>query len=301
LNYNPYAPTAAELATNPNLENEDFEFIELTNIGQSPINLLGVHFAAGVDFVFPSLTLAAGETAVVVGNEAAFRARYGQTPRVLGALIDGRLNNAGERIQLADANGAVILEFTYDDDLPWPLEPDGQGPTLTLIDPTTAVSALNNGRQWSASRTPGGSPGRLGSEADLDQNGIVDVADLDLLCSAILAEDANSDLNQDGETDSNDMVFFVESLVRTSMGDVNLDGVFNSADLVEVFAAGEYEDGLAGNSIWADGDWNCDGDFDTGDLVLSFQRGGYVTEARHAQAVDAVMNTRSRRPAAYWR
>ncbi|MCA9213493.1 MAG: hypothetical protein KDB27_10535, partial [Planctomycetales bacterium] len=46
------------------------------------------------------------------------------------------------------------------------------------------------------------------------------------------------------------------------LGDVNFDGVFDSADLVIVFQAGEYRDEIPQNSNWYEGDWNCDGDFD---------------------------------------
>ncbi|MCA9215171.1 MAG: hypothetical protein KDB27_19015, partial [Planctomycetales bacterium] len=45
------------------------------------------------------------------------------------------------------------------------------------------------------------------------------------------------------------------------------------------FQAGEYEDGIPGNSSWAEGDWNCDGDFSTSDFVVAFIDGGYVTGA----------------------
>lgn len=62
------------------------------------------------------------------------------------------------------------------------------------------------------------------------------------------------------------------------LGDSNHDGKFNTSDLVKVFAAGEYEDGIAGNSTWEEGDWNRDGDFTTADIVEAFQSGGY--EAR---------------------
>jgi hypothetical protein len=61
----------------------------------------------------------------------------------------------------------------------------------------------------------------------------------------------------------------------TRPGDANLDGLFNSSDLVAVFQAGQYEDGVIGNSNWSTGDWNCDQEFDTGDLVLAFQAGIY--------------------------
>lgn len=60
------------------------------------------------------------------------------------------------------------------------------------------------------------------------------------------------------------------------VGDSNGDGVFDSSDLVAVFAAGEYEDEVAGNSTFEEGDWNGDGDFTSRDLVLAFQAGTYV-------------------------
>jgi hypothetical protein len=62
-------------------------------------------------------------------------------------------------------------------------------------------------------------------------------------------------------------------------GDSNHDGIFNSSDLVVVFAAGEYEDGTVGNSTFEEGDWNGDGDFTTSDLIFAFQGGGYVAAA----------------------
>ena len=64
-------------------------------------------------------------------------------------------------------------------------------------------------------------------------------------------------------------------IINTFPGDSNLDGEFNSTDLVEVFNASEYEDNLPLNSTWSDGDWNGDGDFDTSDLVFAFNVGGY--------------------------
>jgi hypothetical protein len=53
--------------------------------------------------------------------------------------------------------------------------------------------------------------------------------------------------------------------------------------------AGEYEDGIAMNSVWSTGDWNGDGEFDSGDLVVSFQDGGYEQGPRWPRgAVQAV-------------
>ena len=65
-------------------------------------------------------------------------------------------------------------------------------------------------------------------------------------------------------------------------GDSNEDGIFNSSDLVLVFQAGEYEDGIAGNSTFAEGDWDGDGDFTTADFVFAFRAGNYSREAKPA-------------------
>ena len=52
--------------------------------------------------------------------------------------------------------------------------------------------------------------------------------------------------------------------------------MFDSRDVVLAFQAGEYEDGIARNSTFAEGDWNGDREFDSMDLVLALQRGKYV-------------------------
>ena len=68
---------------------------------------------------------------------------------------------------------------------------------------------------------------------------------------------------------------------------------------IQVFAAGEYEDGVANNSNWPTGDWNCDGDFDSTDLIVAFQYGGYNPLARPA-ALDALANRDLALLAAQW-
>jgi hypothetical protein len=69
------------------------------------------------------------------------------------------------------------------------------------------------------------------------------------------------------------------SLRFVAPGDANIDGLFNSTDLVQVFQRGEYEDTVVGNSTWPDGDWNSDHEFDSGDLVAAFLDGHYVEVA----------------------
>ncbi|MEZ6117895.1 MAG: hypothetical protein R3C28_15170 [Pirellulaceae bacterium] len=72
------------------------------------------------------------------------------------------------------------------------------------------------------------------------------------------------------------------------IGDANLDGRFDSSDLIWVFQDGEYEDDIPDNSDWYSGDWNCDGDFDAKDIVAAFQNGGFSFEARADIAMSVI-------------
>ena len=85
-----------------------------------------------------------------------------------------------------------------------------------------------------------------------------------------------NDVDRDGDDDlllaGGAGLYMLES--RT-IGDVNQDGSFDSADLVSVFAAGQFEDSLVGNSIFDTGDWNGDGEFDSADLVSALAAGHY--------------------------
>ena len=121
---------------------------------------------------------------------------------------------------------------------------------------------------------------------DFDADGVLSAVDLDLLCAAVRDPQPATrfDLTDDQRVDQADFTHWVEDLMGTTAGDANLDGVFNSSDLVQIFTLGQYEDVLAGNSGWASGDWNCDGEFTTADLVSAFQRGSYSAAANQVDA-----------------
>ena len=68
------------------------------------------------------------------------------------------------------------------------------------------------------------------------------------------------------------------------VGDSNLDRMFNSSDLVQVFQAGRYETPTPHDADWAQGDWNGDRDFNSSDLVMAFQSGLYEAGARLASS-----------------
>ena len=66
------------------------------------------------------------------------------------------LNNGGDAVRLWNADGILIDIVEYDDSSPWPTAPDGNGPTLALIDPSLDNSLPES---WSASDQDGGTPG----------------------------------------------------------------------------------------------------------------------------------------------
>ncbi len=95
------------------------------------------------------------------------------------------------------------------------------------------------------------------------------------------------DLNDDGQVNEQDRVFWVTDYKKTWFGDANLDGEFTTQDLLTVFQAGQYEDQTPGNSRWATGDWNGDADFDSSDLIRAFQDGGFEQGPRGSVAAVA--------------
>ncbi|WP_210417757.1 CotH kinase family protein [Bythopirellula goksoeyrii] len=177
LQYHPANPTPAELAMAPGIEDNDFEFVELHNISNDTISLNGVRFMEGVSFDFSTsnvTTIAPGATVVVVENEAAFDARYGN-----GMLIAGKytndFSNGGDHVVLVDSNDQIIHDFTYSDDAPWPTSPDGGGPSLEVIDTAGNYNSPSNWRASSGNGTPGMQT--VGQPGDYDQDFDVDGAD----------------------------------------------------------------------------------------------------------------------------
>ncbi|MDB6155081.1 MAG: hypothetical protein JWL90_3534 [Chthoniobacteraceae bacterium] len=154
--YHPADPTPEQLANNPALSDDDFEFIELRNISAGAIDLTGVSFSEGLRFAFPSgATLAAGAHVVVVRNTGAFGLRYGAA-NVAGQYL-GNLNNSGDTVLLLAASGNEIARIHYSD--AWSAASDGAGYTLTLLDPANVPADYSNPAAWGLSGSIHGSPG----------------------------------------------------------------------------------------------------------------------------------------------
>ena len=229
VHYNPGPATDEEIEAGFS-DKDEFEFLELLNISDQPIDLTNVQFqqivvgndTQGIAFDFANAAikeLGPGERLIVVENLDAFTFRYGNQLPVAG-VWSGGLSNRSETITIG-SDGDVFQQFAYRDT--WYDQTDGRGFSLEIIDPAADnLDRWNDDDAWRASTVFGGTPG----------------------------------------ADSGPIP-----------GDVNLDGVFDSGDLIIMFQAGEYEDGIPGNSTREEGDFDGDGDFTTSDLVLVFRAG----------------------------
>lgn len=213
------APNSAQFSVPPLLRVEevmyhpvdgDAEFIEIVNIGSVPADLAGVQLAGGVTFTFSGGTLAPGARAVVVRDQTAFEANYGNI--AVAGEYSGSLNNAGDTITLLDAGGGTIQSFMYDDDpVLWYPTTDGGGHSLVIRDALAPVAAWDAPASWRPSNNLGGSPGQPDSsfvEGDLNGDLHVNLLDLAILQTnlgiASGATRSQGDLNGDGAVNHTD-------------------------------------------------------------------------------------------------
>ncbi len=134
-------------------DGDEFEFIELKNIGTFPLDLSGLFFSQGITFAFTNgTTLAPGAVFLIARNPAVLATRYP------GLLVNGdysdKLSNDGETIAISHPTAGEIISLIYADRAPWPVTPDGFGFSL-VRNPATG--------DYRASATRLGSPG---SDAD---------------------------------------------------------------------------------------------------------------------------------------
>jgi hypothetical protein len=141
----------SEIMYHPPSAAEGDEFVELHNPGPTVVNLSGWCFE-GIQFCFEVAdAIDAGGYLVLAPAGGTFEATYGFPPFREYAL--GALENNGERIALIDDGFSVVDEVTFDDVAPWPVTPDGLGPSLELIDPTEDNDTPRN---WHAAVAPAG-------------------------------------------------------------------------------------------------------------------------------------------------
>ncbi len=204
------------------VDDEDLEFIEVTNTGTLPVSLDGVTIAgfASTAYEFDDgLVLAGGERIIVARSPSVFESVYGTEVNLAPTgYFDSNLSNGGESVILRGPLGETLVSITYTDDPPWPTTgPDGDGKSLEIVDPlATAGDAAN----WRASMYLGGSPGwdGLPVAGDYDASGTVDEADFAAWKSAYGASidpGTSADGNGDGMVSAADYTVWRDNLGYT--------------------------------------------------------------------------------------
>ncbi len=153
-----YHPAGAPSGNTNDADN--FEFIELKNVGLVPLSLLGVRFTNGIDYTFTTNSavtqLAAGGTVILVKNLTAFQSRYPGVTNVAGEF-SGTLENTGERLALIGGLAEPILDFSFSDE--WHPITDGAGFSMVIADERAAPGRWGDASSWRVGSRFGGSPG----------------------------------------------------------------------------------------------------------------------------------------------
>jgi PKD repeat protein len=121
------------------------EYIEIYNNSNFPANLQGYYFSDGIGYTFPDTLVQPGDFIVVARFKEQMADFFGfETLEWTG----GSLFNGGELIRLKDSTCNTVDSVFYQISAPWPVEPNGQGPSLVLCDPDFDNSLGGN---WAAS------------------------------------------------------------------------------------------------------------------------------------------------------
>ncbi|PYK97993.1 MAG: hypothetical protein DME19_14240, partial [Verrucomicrobia bacterium] len=113
------------------VDGRNLEFIELFNSNPYFEDISGFWLGGGIDFTFPSNTvLAARSYLVIAAAPADIQSIYGIT-NVVGPYTN-KLSNSSGTVRLRNRQGGIVFEANYSSDPPWPAAADGAGHSLVL-------------------------------------------------------------------------------------------------------------------------------------------------------------------------
>lgn len=141
------------------------DWVELINPGETEIDISDWILKDDDNshgYTIPDETVIQPNNYLVLAKDMdLFSSSYPDINNVIGPF-DFSLSGGGDQVRIFDNAGVLIDSVQYDDGDPWPVEPDGNGPTLELINPT-----LDNllSESWAAS-TDNGTPGAQNSIYD---------------------------------------------------------------------------------------------------------------------------------------
>ena len=274
--FDPGPPSAAAAAIEPNLDNNDLEYIVI----QGPsVSLDGWRIRGGVDFDIP--LSATTDTSVWIlsfdpelpenaNKVSAFVAHYGLPdaggPSLFGGFA-GSLNNSGEQLRLERPDTppinnpsltpyVTVDEVIYDNFDPWPVDESRAGDAIIRRAP---VFFGNDGAMWRYSSAPFDTV-----QGDFDGDNLITPDDIDLLFAAAQRGSLADYYVISGVRPAVDLLevqFFVEDFLDSAFGDANLDGVVDGVDF------GIWRtDSFQSCTGWGTGDFNGDGATDASDF-----------------------------------
>lgn len=181
-----YGIQISEIHYNP-LQGEGFagsqyEFIEIKNVSDRPINLTNASFTDGIEYSFNIETIVnPGEFIVLASQPYVFAMRYNFEPY---GKYTGQLNNGGENITLSSATGQTLASVKYGDNTPWPTSADGLGFSIVPVN-SDLTNNWDDATNWRASSVLHGTPGADDQGSDI----------LPLIISEVLASTDNPEVD----------------------------------------------------------------------------------------------------------
>ena len=197
-----------EVHYNPS-EGASYAFVELYNQGNSAINLSGYRLTGSVEFVFPdTATLPVNGFLVIAADSGAYQTL--DCPVFQWEISD--FSATYDTIRLTDGYGAQADIVVFEKNSPWPVLPDGFGPSLELCYPFLDKDLAAN---WKASNFAGGTPGKVNSKG---------VNSGELKINEVLA--ANRSVLYDEHYDFDDWI----EIYNAGPAPVDMEGVYLSDD-----------------------------------------------------------------------
>jgi len=132
-----------------------YEWMEIYNNETFAVDISGWKITTAIDYTFAAGTILQPDNYLVIALVPDTIINFYGITNVVGPF-SGALNNTGELIELKDASLNIIDAVTYSASAPWPIEPNGTGKSLSLMNPNLDNSLPEN---WLASAEDYGTPG----------------------------------------------------------------------------------------------------------------------------------------------
>lgn len=165
IHYNP-TPLSADEEAAGMTDISDFEFIEIYNAEESPVNISGWRLHSAVEYIFPDGSIIGANSYMVIAKDEDVLPSRHQGLEVAGDY-KGKLANEGERLVLYNEENQIVDQVTYSFESPWPKFANGNGGSLVRKE---WLSGNSGASAWCASRTIEGTPG---NPAQLDPGPVI--------------------------------------------------------------------------------------------------------------------------------